>query len=79
MQLTEEQARQRWCPMVRVEGSNRLHNTMKDGFSNADMSYRCIAGACMAWREFQISYAHGEGPKDHRGYCGFAGSPTGLG
>ena len=79
MQLTEDEARQRWCPMVRVEGNNRVHNTKSDGYENADNNYRCIGSSCMAWREYEIAFAHGEIPKEHRGYCGLAGKPTGLG
>ena len=79
MQLTEEEARQEWCPMVRVDGNNRVHNTKSDGYQNADMSYHCIGSSCMAWREYEVSYAHGDIRTEHRGYCGLAGKPTGLG
>lgn len=79
MQLTEQQARQRWCPMVRVEGINRVHNTKLDGYQNADSSFRCIGNECMAWRVSEITYSHGNGPTEHHGYCGLAGKPTALG
>jgi hypothetical protein len=79
MQITEEEARQRWCPVVRVDGSNRVHNTLQDGFVNADLSYRCIASECMAWREHHIELSHGHVDHTKRGYCGLAGQPTNMG
>lgn len=76
MQITEEQAREKWCPMVRVEGNNRVHNTKADGFTNADISYHCIGSECMAWRQHEITYVHGDVATQHHGYCGLAGKPT---
>jgi hypothetical protein len=78
MQITEEQAHQRWCPMVRVEGNNRVHNTKSDGFENADTSFKCIGSKCMAWREYEMTFAHGSAPQERHGYCGLAGKPTAL-
>jgi len=79
MQLTEAEARHKWCPVVRVDGGNRVHNTMSDGFTNSDSSYRCIGSDCMAWRRYEITRAHGQTSNEHRGYCGLAGKPTNLG
>jgi len=75
MLMKEDVARSKWCPMVRIEGANRLFNTMSDGFENASKMYHCIGGSCMAWREFHLSHVKGgEAPEPH-GYCGLAGRP----
>ncbi|MDR3468514.1 MAG: hypothetical protein P4M07_21475 [Xanthobacteraceae bacterium] len=75
MLISETIARTKWCPMVRVDGDNRLHNTKTDGFENSDKMYHCIAGSCMAWRQYQLSYARGGAEPEHHGYCGLAGRP----
>lgn len=77
MLISETLARKKWCPYVRVEGDNRLHNTMTDGFSNSEKMYHCIATDCMGWREFHLSHMKGsiEGEPVHHGYCGYAGRP----
>ena len=69
MQLTEEQARSKWCPMVRSENGGRSDSTSQN---------RCIASNCMAWREYRISYSHGNSPIEKHGYCGLAGQPSAL-
>jgi hypothetical protein len=76
MLLSEAKARNLWCPMVRVEGDNRMLNTLTDGFENTTKAYHCIGSHCMAWREFHLSYMHGstEASEKH-GYCGLAGRP----
>jgi hypothetical protein len=49
---TEEQARTKWCPHVRVsDGSwNRKWSLNTDG--KGQERARCIASECMAWRWF---------------------------
>ena len=76
MLTSQDDARAKWCPFVRIDNSNRLHNTMTDGFQNSDKMYHCIAGDCMAWRQFHLSHFKGseEGLESH-GYCGYAGRP----
>lgn len=76
MLLSESDARKKWCPMVRVEGNNRIHNTLTDGFQNAERTYHCIANDCMAWREYHLSFMHGSEPLEKHGYCGVAGRPV---
>lgn len=57
--LTEDEAKTKWCPMVRDNGSNL----------NGESS-RCIGSACMAWRWKHELVVHGE---SLRGYCGAFG------
>jgi len=75
--LSETLARTKWCPFVRIEGGNRLNNTMTDGFANSEKMYHCIAADCMGWRAYQISHYKGTlaGNIEHHGYCGYASRP----
>ena len=75
MLTSEKSAQTKWCPMVRIDGNNRLHNTMTDGFENSNRMYHCIAGQCMAWREYELSHMHGGAEPERHGYCWFAGRP----
>lgn len=64
--MTEEEAKTKWCPMVRING-----NAM-DYILNRKASDRhsyCIGSACMMWRE-NVDYLPGP-----HGYCGLAGKP----
>lgn len=74
MMMTDQIARTKWCPFVRIDSGNRLHNTMTDGFQNSEKMYHCIAGDCMGWRQFHLSHMKGggDGVVAH-GYCGYAG------
>ena len=74
MMISDQVARTKWCPFVRIDSSNRKHNTMTDGFANSEKMYHCIAGDCMGWRQFHLSHMKGssEGIVAH-GYCGYAG------
>lgn len=65
----------KWCPFVRVEGSNRLNNTLADKFENGLEPYHCLGGNCMMWREshtVHLKTRSGAPPEPH-GYCGLAG------
>lgn len=74
--MTEDQAKQKWCPFVRQAehgGGSWNRASWPDGdILNLDHSKglyacNCIASLCMAWRFQYIS-------KDS-GYCGLAGEP----
>lgn len=89
--LTEQDARQKWCPMVRnaapsdSEAAGTAGN--RYGGEATHPTHSCIASDCMMWRKTgQI----GIGPRGEKrdrdldgltrwidvGYCGLAGSPV---
>lgn len=71
--MTEEEAKARWCPFVRVgmyglnssTGQNRGIAMATPGTIN------CIASACMAWRQEIITMP----APSINGFCGLAGKP----
>ena len=66
MSMTETEAREKWCPMVRF-------HTFADGSAASNLSAmgddihrcQCIASDCMMWQE--IGHKRDDEPK---GYCG---------
>lgn len=80
--LTEEQAKEKWCPMVRCAPGG--DNANADGGGRRDRY--CIASRCMMWRAVETaefkSRAEAEFRKSGRrlyadsGYCGLAGNPA---
>jgi hypothetical protein len=76
MLISNKTAREKWCPFVRLDNNNRLHNSLTDGFQNSEKMYHCIGADCMGWREFHLSHLKGEeGGLEAHGYCGYAGRP----
>jgi hypothetical protein len=70
--MSEDEAKQRWCPFVRLVG---LHN--RGEVFNGPIT-ACIGSACMAWRPERetLTKLGGEEwsrPKDGHGFCGLAG------
>lgn len=90
MVKTEEQARELWCPMVRIarrEDTGARDETLSVvGGCNTDAlgrlrvphSCRCIASECSMWRWYdgQLHYPQKDPPEPRRGYCGLAGRPA---
>jgi len=69
--MTEDEARQKWCPHVRVmsdEGS-MIIATVNRG-SGLQAGINCIASDCMMWR---VAVKAGDGLKEDSGYCGLGG------
>jgi hypothetical protein len=72
--MTEEQAKEKWCPFARVAGiSSRGAINRDDKSGEPDVCARCIASDCMAWRSDGIE-AHDD-EVVHYGHCGLAGRP----
>lgn len=81
--MTEEEAKRKWCPFVKVfvRDDELWSNRPDNGFTSD--SY-CVGAECMAWRlwptEMEVTDAQGkivkrEGRLYSRGYCGLAGKP----
>jgi hypothetical protein len=81
MPLTEGQAREKWCPMVRHSGEDNI--TDNSYFNDRIPPYaRCIASECMMWRTVRERVPAKQFPPEQgiydeveRGYCGLAGKP----
>jgi hypothetical protein len=77
MYSSEEEARERWCPLARIDGNSRIVNTLHDGFKGSPAPYHCIAGECMMWREVHVAHLKagtGRAMANH-GYYGLAARP----
>jgi hypothetical protein len=74
---TPVQAKERWCPFVRTESSNRINNSLTDGVINTPDLYHCVADECMAWRTIPLGHLKPGAAKtlEGHGYCGLAGRP----
>ena len=73
--MTEDEAKTKWCPMVR---SSDADQTVDNAYiSDRNPSYsRCIGSDCMMWRLFERHYLDNVPPKSSiQGYCGLAGAP----
>lgn len=71
MYLTEDEAKQKWCPEARTvfsDGDGAINRTIL-GYGD-DEGWRCLASECMAWRWQPAKTAR---PK--WGYCGAFGKP----
>ena len=71
--MTEDEAKTKWCPMVRLAplGANESYrystNRMNDRIRGIVREARCIASDCMAWRWIDRG-----GSRQDGGYCGLA-------
>lgn len=88
--MTEDEAKTKWCPHVRVGGpmqseaeGTAANRWPADDPVRSDSPYRCIASACMAWRAEEAEQAFlqhtdregGVHVTIKHGYCGLAGAP----
>jgi hypothetical protein len=89
--MTEDEAKTKWCPLVRVGGpmQSEAEGTSANRWAGQSISapqacdYLCIASECMAWRWNGDSPAFaGAGPEDsldyssRKGFCGAFGVPV---
>lgn len=82
--MTEDEAKTKWCPFVRLTASQGEWHTNREG-PKSHLSQEghacCIASACMAWRwvREEVSGRDADGFGYIRvvsgGYCGLAGAP----
>jgi len=77
--LTEEEAKKKWCPEVRLTASDGEWHTNRPPGNAPDAveSYLCCASMCMAWRWGIIEHQRNLPASDRTraGYCGKAGAP----
>lgn len=76
--MTEQEAKEKWCPMVRAAMGVDDNNAANAGCKPEErvLSYSlCVASACMMWRWIgEVGLCEG----DHEGatgYCGLGGRP----
>jgi hypothetical protein len=76
--MTEEEAKQKWCPQVRTlmwVGEKAEHplisNRAVDEADGYDERHCCIGSDCMMWRWIYLQ----NGEKTPRGFCGLGGKP----
>lgn len=68
MLLTEEEAKTKWCPEVKIllsppQYEGGPHYIMTNRYN--DSSYNCIASECMMWKKSLM--------EENKGYCGKTG------
>jgi hypothetical protein len=67
--MTEEDAKTKWCPFVRL-GQNRFTSpTNHMGSPNTEKAFFCIASDCMMWEWLGPQCS----PSNKVGYCGLKG------
>jgi hypothetical protein len=80
--MTEQEAKTKWCPMVRFQigpdnpsWQNVAYSNRGDYFDNTCTG--CIASACMMWR-WEVPEGKATNKNEEKwdsGYCGLAGKP----
>ena len=82
--MTEQEARTKWCPMVRYSSDEMEPSANRWNFGKlgSDERVNCLASDCMLWRwvmtEDQALYNNTEYKTTcfkPRGYCGLGGKP----
>lgn len=78
--MTEQEAKNKWCPMARMASPVSAHNRTADD----EPEGRCVASKCMMWRwddnvalsrdgKMYIRSSSERGGTSPGGYCGLAG------
>jgi hypothetical protein len=74
--VTEDDAKKKWCPMVRCESDDMVSNSfdMADNPRGRNPDYSlCIASDCMMWREDLTMKEAQNGFHALEGHCGLGG------
>ena len=70
--MTEEEAKTKWCPMVRFGDTGSVSNRRMNGGSGGAGEYsRCMASSCMMWVPERRNI-DGTMTIVNGGYCGFS-------
>lgn len=67
--MTEEEAKEKWCPMVKATCDRKTEDEAWERLEG--QVARCITSDCMMWREYVPEHIRGE----TYGYCGLADKP----
>jgi len=71
--MTEEEAKTKWCPMIRHAINDTDNNACNRAAKDVNfISYTCITTNCMMWRWTEDTYLD---KLNHFGYCGLGGKP----
>jgi hypothetical protein len=72
--MTEQQAKEKWCPMVWHSEDDVMPAANRWVFGNKgrDERVNCIASNCMMWRWIDENE---RGLTEDDGYCGLGGQP----
>lgn len=84
--MTEDEAKQRWCPFTRATATDIEWHSNRPSFADTDKNPfdTCLGTSCMAWRWrgwflAEARDVHATPPPTEQsvrlGYCGLAGSP----
>ena len=68
--MTEDEAKTKWCPMVRWSGGPDIKLTNREGKGGFGVAVTCIGSDCMMWRWDGDSRV-----EDCHGHCGLGGKP----
>lgn len=71
MLITEEAARQKWCPMSRMDGDNGPYNRFEaskgSSFTGLEGNF-CLGSQCMVWGWIDNDFI-----ENRKGHCAIAG------
>jgi len=76
--MTEDEAKQKWCPMFRVGDSLYVADADQTLATTTNLGCKCVASNCMMWRWSEkgkdgTPLPSGGTWKPGKGYCGLAG------
>lgn len=84
--LTENEAKTKWCPLVRLVGfkdsdaeGTSWNRSPDDPVGVKSPATKCIASACMAWRTGVWDHQRNLTPENRTpgvGFCGAFGKPS---
>lgn len=74
--MKEDEAKQKWCPFIRMETDDlEAMPVASNRTATGKWLGKCIASDCMAWRWDEFINITPEADVIREGYCGLAGKP----
>ena len=75
--MTEDEAKTKWCPMVRQGYNDKIGEMNNQWAFDKLFSGKCIASGCMMWRwkiiSLELAMRNADKQIPAEGYCGLAG------